>query len=537
MSNLLLHFPEGFEPNKSQTAILRAIEKALSDKKKFIIVNAPTGAGKSFLPKTLSNSINGPSEHFIKCVDNYSIFSDKGSELIKDEDPFGVYALTITKSLQDQYKDTFDDTGILKGQSNYQCAIDDTVSVDTAPCTYLPSLKQDCWKKGICPYYNSRNAMLKSQFSSLNYSMFFSLPDHLKKRKIIVCDEGSELEEQLVNQFTCLIDTIFLTKIGIKLNPFPKNETPSNVIGWLNTVIVDLVTTIEEYKEYLKNSKKSAEYNKKTLEYLRINNLYNSMIILVSTFNESQYVIEHVEKSIKFTPLKVDQLSKYIFDYADHIIILSATIIDPKNFCKNLGITDFKYLEAKSEFDAQKAPIHVMVKQKLSYGNLKDMLPVLAKQVAGILETHKNDKGIIHTHTQYITDYIRDNVHSDRLLCREPGVVNEELLTMHECSTEPTVLVSPSMTYGVDLKGDLAKFQIILKAPWLPTKEKRIEKLMKLDKDWYSNKMLCTLVQASGRGIRSKDDECITYILDGSVFDAILKNQSKLPKHFLDRFQ
>jgi Rad3-related DNA helicase len=93
------------------------------------------------------------------------------------------------------------------------------------------------------------------------------------------------------------------------------------------------------------------------------------------------------------------------------------------------------------------------------------------------------------------------------------------------------------MTYGVDLKGDLAEFQIILKAPWLPTKDPRVERMMKIDNNWYSNKMLCNLVQACGRGVRATTDECITYVLDGSIFDAIAKNKKKLPKYFLDRLQ
>ena len=126
---------------------------------------------------------------------------------------------------------------------------------------------------------------------------------------------------------------------------------------------------------------------------------------------------------------------------------------------------------------------------------------------------------------------------SGRLLCREAGVSNEDILEDHTNSAADTVLVSPSMSYGVDLKGDLAKFQIILKAPWLPTKDVRVEKMMKLDKQWYGNKMLCTMVQASGRGTRAVTDECNTYVLDGSIFDAIARNKSKLPKYFLDRIQ
>jgi hypothetical protein len=258
---------------------------------------------------------------------------------------------------------------------------------------------------------------------------------------------------------------------------------------------------------------------------------------LIDTYNDSQYIIERVNGNIKFIPLKVDVLSKLLFDNAETVILMSATIIDPKNFCKILGITDFDYIEVNSGFDSKKAPIHIMVKQKLNFQNLKGMMPTIAKQISGLMQHHKEDKGIVHTHTQFIADFIRDNVKSNRLLCREAGVKNEDILESHTESISPTVLVSPSMSYGVDLKGDLAKFQIIIKAPWLPTKDVRVEQMMKIDKDWYVNKMLSTLIQASGRGIRSNDDECITYVLDGSIFDTISKNKHKLPKFFLDRFQ
>jgi ATP-dependent DNA helicase DinG len=538
MTNLLLSFPEGYTPNKAQIEILSKLDTAINKGEKFIIVNAPTGSGKSFIPKTLANAVEGPSNSFKQCVDNYSVFGDDGPTLVMDEERFGVYALTITKTLQDQYKDTFDDTGILKGQSNYKCDLDDSMTVDIAPCIYLREQKNECWKANRCPYYNQRNDMLKSTFASLNYSMYFSLPEHLRTRKIIVCDEGSELEDQLVGQFTCEVDIPFLVKTETDVSSFPVQETPAKVLGWLKQLLVVVSDSVERYKEFLKpGNSKGSDLSKRRTEYTKLTNLQGSLKILIETFHDSQYLIEKANKIIKFIPLKVDKLSKYIFENADHVVIMSATIIDPKNFCKNLGIEKFEYIEVSSGFDAEKAPIYIMAKQKLNFQNLQSMLPKLAKQVAEILAEHKNEKGIIHTHTQAITNFMRDNVKSSRMLCREIGVKNEELLEEHFRSPQPTVLCSPSMSYGVDLKGDLAKFQIILKAPWLPTKETRIEKMMKLDKHWYSNKMLCSLVQASGRGIRSVDDECITYILDGSIYDAIERNMSKLPKFFIDRLQ
>ena len=58
---------------------------------------------------------------FKEKVDNYSIFKED----YVPEESFGCYSLTITKALQDQYKETFPDTGVLKGQGNYQCVVDE----------------------------------------------------------------------------------------------------------------------------------------------------------------------------------------------------------------------------------------------------------------------------------------------------------------------------------------------------------------------------------------------------------------------------
>ena len=538
MASLLLNFPDGFTPNSSQVTILNKMEKAFDEGYKFVVCNASTGSGKSFLGKTLANYSNDAPEDYLRAIDDYTIFGEDGHLFMNPESMFGCYALTITKSLQDQYKNTFDDTGVLKGQSNHPCAIDDTLSVDIAPCRYVKGLKNDCWNKNICPYYNQRNNMLKSKFAALNYSMFFSLPDHLKKRTYIVCDEGSELEQQLVSQFTCEVDIPFLVRTNTVFTSFPSQETPTKVLTWIGNLLGGINKNVEAYKDWFKDHKNDKlETSKKKGEYTKLLNLQGSLEILIDTFHDSQYIIVREDRIIKFIPLKVDKLSKFIFDYAEHVVIMSATIIDHPNFCKTLGIGKYKYIEVDSTFNHEKAPIHILVKQKLNFKNMKEMLPKLAAQVTELLNVHENEKGIIHTHTQFIVDYIRNHVKSDRLLCRGEGVKNESLLDTHSKTTYPSVLVSPSMTYGVDLKGDLATFQILLKAPWLPTKDPRIEKMMKLDKSWYSNKMLCSVVQACGRGIRSDSDECVTYILDGSVYDTIERNQSKLPKYFVERLQ
>ena len=540
---LLQSFPSNFTPNNQQVKLLSNIEKAFNDGYKFVVCSAPTGSGKSFISKTLSNSSKTCSNEFKRLVDTYQIYKrDTGGNYTylsesKEEEPYGLFALTITKALQDQYKELFDDTKIIKGKSNYQCTHDSNFSVENAPCVHLPKIKDQCWAANSCPYYSARNEAVVSKFAALNYNMFFALPEIVKKRQYIVCDEASELEDQLVKEFTCQINFETLKKSEVTISPFPSGNDYSKAGKWLSVMAGKIFERIEELKEIINSQKKTTNFvNEKKTELTILQKLQHKINTLTDTWFESEYLIERVEKGINFIPLKVDKLSKYIFDYADKVILMSATIIDPANFCKTLGIDNYKYIEVDSTFDYNKAPIYANTKTKLNFANLKSNLPNIVKQIQSIFKLHPNEKGIIHTQSNFITNYLKEHIDDDRILFREPGVPNEEILDIHYNSDKPTVLASPSMSYGVDLKGDLARFQVIIKAPYLPTNDIRVERMMKLDFNWYTNKMLSNLIQACGRGVRSEKDFCTTYILDASIVENVIKYKSKIPKYFLDRF-
>lgn len=547
--SLLQHFPESYTPNTAQVKLLANIDQAFKDGYKFVVCCAPTGSGKSFISKTISNSSKEPSNEFVELITSYNAFKHghgggyTSADECSDTPSFGAFALTITKSLQDQYKEMFDDISVLKGKSNYKCVVDDNYNVEMAPCAVLKSLKEDCWSKNKCPYYNSRNQALISTFATLNYNMFFSLPDHVKRREYLVCDEASELEDQLVKQFTCTINFDVLRKSEIVISPFDSSNY-SKAYKWVSLMKNRINERIDIIKELVKRgvsskggklASKNHVDNLKT-EIINLRGILTKLNILEETWSFCEYIFETDIKSISFVPLKVDKLSKFLFNFGDKVVLMSATIIDHKNYCKSLGIEKYKYIEVDSSFDAKNAPIYVNTKVKLCYSNLNQNLPNLKKQIMEICEYHKNEKGLIHTHTNTITNYLNRNINEKRFLFREPGVNNEDILLQHYESSDPTVLVSPSMGYGVDLKDDLARFQIIIKAPYLPMNDKRIEKLMKLDASWYTNKMLGTLIQSCGRAVRSKLDYCATYILDGAIIESVIKNKNKLPKYFLDRF-
>jgi Rad3-related DNA helicase len=542
IENLLDNFPTGFEPHERQEKIITNVEQAFNEGYKFVVISAPTGTGKSHIAKTLGNHSPAPPREFVSLVATNLAFKQDTNGYMhagqcSGQKSFGTMLLTITKSLQDQYTDLFSDIKSMKGQSNYICAVDDEYTVDMAPCLFTKGMKKKCQAEYKCPYYNARIKGLTARTSALNYKMFFNLPEHVKKREYIICDEASELEDELVKQFTCIINFDALKKLKVNIDATPTNSY-AQYERWASSLMGTVYSRMTDMQEILADRKIDKKVSEKYRKYLAVLQMYhNNLITLIDTFHDSEYQIEKCAKEIKFIPLKVDKLAKYIFDNGEKIVLMSATIIDHANFAKVLGIDKYKYIEVDSPFEAENAPIFCSNLLKLSHKNIDQSLGLICKQVAELCKKHENDKGIIHTHSNKITKALQDSFFLEsRFLYREPGVTNEDLLFQHGRTTEPTILVSPSMSYGVDLKGDLARFQIIIKAPYSPLGDVRIQKMFELDKQWYLNKMLGSVIQACGRGVRSPNDKCVTYILDGVILDAILRNKHKLPKYFIDRF-
>jgi len=99
---------------------------------------------------------------------------------------------------------------------------------------------------------------------------------------------------------------------------------------------------------------------------------------------------------------------------------------------------------------------------------------------------------------------------------------------------EPTVLISPSLHLGLDLKDDLSRFQVITKVPYPSMADKWISKKKERSERWYTWQTGLRLVQGYGRSIRSKDDWAWTYVLDSLFSNFVGWNKSTLPTWFLE---
>jgi ATP-dependent DNA helicase DinG len=89
----------------------------------------------------------------------------------------------------------------------------------------------------------------------------------------------------------------------------------------------------------------------------------------------------------------------------------------------------------------------------------------------------------------------------------------DEVIAGHVNSTKPTVLISPSLYTGLDLKDDLSRFQIITKVPYPDLGDRWIDEKRKINGQWYTWQTALRLVQGYGRSVRSKEDYAVTGLL------------------------
>jgi Rad3-related DNA helicase len=165
-------------------------------------------------------------------------------------------------------------------------------------------------------------------------------------------------------------------------------------------------------------------------------------------------------------------------------------------------------------------------------------LPKMASFMEKILNKYADKKGIIHTHSfkvnKYIVDHLRAYGFGDRIITHDSSKGSRDrAVEDHINNAKPSVLISPSMSEGLDLKEDLSRFQVICKTMF-PALDPYVRARMDRDPDWYTLQTALKMVQASGRSVRSKTDKAHTFILDSGFSDWFSRANGMLPDWWTD---
>ena len=629
----LNNFPhDNFRNN--QDSVIKQICEAYNSGYKNIILEAPTGFGKSAIAITIARTL--------------------GSS----------YICTATKDLQTQYSRDYQFLKVAKGKANFLCRVkEDFVKSDKylcpscnskteieckhTSCDYGPCLSDESMEGSGCKYrtfindykidnkgkenehifisndkiksykneysnwihlQNFNNPLewnpcyyfdqlfqaLKASHSIFNYSIFLSLLSNknmMQQRDLLVLDEAHLLETEII-KFRGL--SISKKRWRRYIHNFKMIDHGYDMHGWLE-FLINLERTIlvsigyeslvhslvkeRKVKYGYDSTTKSKTRNKRIVSAselfeddasLELNiksengknfdvdkelliDIVQDIDKLTRTINNilsnpNNWIVSEVHKEnydvnrVELKPLDPSKYIKAIVEKCPKTLIMSATILNNKTFEKNLGLdsedNSTQFIQIQSDFPVENRPIFPLSVEYLNFSNLQQMTvkSKISRAIDNIMHIHSNDKGIIHTSSYEQLNFIKENLsktNSRRLILTDPEIERDEVIREHAESKKPTVLISPSLHTGLDLKDQLSRFQIITKVPYPNIADKWTSEKRKLNKEWYYWQTGLRLVQAYGRSIRSKDDWAKTYVLD-SAFNYFVKvNYNILPKWFL----
>ena len=537
MNKWIKYFPYN-KPREEQTRVINKVLEEFKNGKKYAIIDCGTGVGKSAIGLTIASFMNNSSD--------YEGVYEKGS-----------YFLTTQKVLQEQYEKDFSKNGVISlySSSNYSCSKDKKTTckdIQTAlRANSLPKKFDNC--KYNCIYKDKKKEFIEKDKGITNFSYFLTEKNYSQKipnKKVLVIDEAHNLENELSRFIEISVSTYFSEKI-LKLKIPKEINTQFKVFNFIKNTYLPEVT---KKKVFIQNqlekfgisSSKLEEFKKITNHFEMLNSHESKIKQFIEIYDKDNWVfdVDNSKKDYKkfiFKPIDVSKYAKdYILGFADYVIFMSATIISHEGFSLTLGLPFEKTVSIKedSPFPPENRPTIYSPAGSMSFKNIDKTLPIMSKSIDSILDHHKDEKGIIHTHSIKIAKNIIQNVNrkfKKRILIAY-GEDRDKMLKKHISSKEPTVLLSPSMSEGVDLKGNLSKFQIICKVPFPYLGDKVVKKKMTKWNWWYDVSTVRTIIQSIGRSVRSRDDTAITYILDSDWQRLYRKSKSMLPKGFEESY-
>jgi len=521
------------EPRDGQIETVKWIVNQFHDGKKFVILEGPCGCGKSAIAATVSS------------------FFDS------------VYWLTITKILQDQLSKDFGEHGKhdkllidLKGRNAYECTykpdpmLHNAKSIkkwnETKPHNCADgfckrkgkSLYSSCLQTKICHYFNQVEKSVASKICLMNFASFLHQTAFTKRfepRSLLILDEGHNIESQLMNFVSISISDLEFN--GLK---FPNNYSPQDYAVWLNNNGIIKILTDKL------NAARIAEDTRKADELDSVIRKLEHFITEMFKKDHKPWVAEYaklqnkVNSRVTFKPVFVDNYAHdLLFSWGMSVLIMSATILDVNVMSRSLGIEkkDIAAKRMSSKFPVENRPIFFNPVAKVTGGkrNMPQWSGQLVNEVNKIAKKHTTQRGIIHTHNFYIAEMLIDSCNSDvrrRSLFQKDFRNKTEMLELHSKSPD-TIIIAPAMHEGIDLIGELSRFQIICKVPF-PNQfeDKQLAARMEEDPQFYEWLTALKLVQSVGRSVRSKNDWAKTYIIDSTFRWWYNKNKRILPGWF-----
>jgi len=534
------------EMRAEQQHLLPLISEKLEAGYKNIIVECPTGSGKSAL------------SYWLPLVFNTNC-----------------YISTPLKGLQKQYIADHPFMASAMGKSNYECALEDSelaeldlqgCNASNAPCRVIEdyqcphALTNDDLEAVIngeqfttpCGYYSAYAEGLKNRWfigntTYLTAMKLFGKPS-LPTRPLLIVDEAHTVPETIEQFCGFALSRKRIARLIHGKNytvkqmsevmdeyPFPSvesmrvNTTPETRRSDCIKILLFLRAIAKEVETRLKHRKYKPDEMGDAKAFIQ----HTTLMMKELQVNWEGWVYQFDDDDLR-NQLKVEPLS--VADYAEDCflslgrqrIFMSGTIVSDDIFMSELGLNrdETVFLRVnESTFPVSKRPFAIkrngglMIWNKESQGIQFSDLKKTADVVAEIASHYPNHKGLILPYTDGIesavVDILSDNhpTIAARLVQHTKNPKEREgVLEDFKGESGNGILISTYANQGYDNKD--IKFVIICKLPFLSLGDTKVQLKMKKSEKWYQTKTVQTIMQQYGRAMRSKDDWGHVYLVD-----------------------
>jgi Rad3-related DNA helicase len=509
----------------AQEQALRDIEAAFDAGNDVVLVRAPTGSGKSLLARAIAGC------------------AEKVDEVGPSESAKAYYTTPQVSQLDDVEGDALlQDLSIIRGKSNYNCILpgETETPVDRAPC--MRESGYDCAVQHRCPYFSDRAIASNRSIAAMTLAYFMQTAgsEVFRKRDVVVVDEAHGLAE-----WAEMYATVELS--------------PNTVPIWDDVDVPAVDGDVARAARFADGLRDRATRRKDDLlveqeltaeqaaERDRLQELISELGWFVEDYRDRESATEWVVDqpdgdgtTARIKPMSPEKYLKHtVWDRGNKFALLSATILDKDAFCRGVGLDPSRValVDVPHTFPVEHRPLYDVTQGKMTYEHRDDTIPKLARTIVQLMQRHPDEKGLVHCHSYAIQERLRDHLRDlgvgDRLRTHGKDDRDAEL-DVWKARSDPELFLSVKMEEALDLEGDLCRWQVLCKAPYLNTSDSRVaHRLEQGQWAWYYRAALRTVIQACGRVVRSPEDKGHTYVADSSLLDLFERARTDMPDWFV----
>lgn len=485
MKPILECVPTGFAPRENQIEYLTWMEQKfpLSD---VLVGVEPTAAGKSLVNVTTASWLT----------------HQKLTSAL----------LTPRKFLQDQYSKDFGWMPMLKGMASYICL---DCTADYGNCKSRKLIRGELCKN--CVYTQAREIAKNASMAVFNFHSYFI---NKMYKDVAIIDEGHGAVDLLYGLFG---RKLWKCEVGypddVELNPAPIADLITGVIAALELRMGSLLKTkgdenlISRLEEEIENFKMLTEALQECgneFLILRKKELYYGEVISCKQ-TEQEYIY--------VKPLNIDKLAERILwpdKQVKKIIFTSATINKQDMELLGLGDKKIAYRESPSTIPKNNRLFLIDPVGSMTYRNRQETLPKMAKRIQAIALTHKGQKGVVHC-TYDVAKALRPMLGENGRYIFHDNRDKDAKLALFMNSKSDKILIASGMAEGIDLKDDLARFQIILMLQFPSLQDDVMAWIAHNHPKRYKWMAIRNLIQQTGRIVRHPNDYGVTYFLGAEL--------------------